>query len=61
MHRMTQNYLKPLTVKSTLHARSTYPQGPNVGPFHFMTSGFQDTRWLKIGNAPNERKLNLPT
>ncbi len=46
-----------LTVKSTLHALSTYPRGPNFGPFRSTVSRFQDTtytRWAKIGNAPND-------
>ncbi len=37
------------------------PDMPKSGPFHSTTSSFQDTRSRKIGNAPNDPKLNLNT
>ena len=48
-----QNELKHLTVKSTLYTLHTYPCDPNFNPFCSI-SGCQDTRSLKIGNAPND-------
>ncbi len=53
--------LQHLTVKSTLYTLKTYPRGPNVRPFRSTISHFRDTRSRKIGNAPNEPKLNLMT
>ncbi len=59
-----QTELKHLTVKITLHTLNTYPRGSNFGPFRSTVSRFRDTtctRWAKIGNAPNDPKLNLST
>ena len=59
-----QNELEHLTVKSTLYTLNTYPWGPNCGPFHSTISHFRDTRCtssVKIGNVPNDPKLNLNT
>ena len=58
--------LEHLTVKSTLHMPSTYPRGPNFGPFCYTISPFRDTSTTstmsaKMGNAPNDPKLNLNT
>ncbi len=59
-----QTELEHLTVKSTLHMLSTYPWGPNVGPFRSTISCFQDTTCTmsaKTRNALNDPKLNLST
>ncbi len=53
--------LEHLTVKSTLYTLNTYPRAPNVGPFRSTISHFRDTTSVKIGNAPNDPKLNLNT
>ena len=59
---MTRTELEHLkVVKSDLHTLNTYPLGPNFGPFRSMTNRFRDTRSSKIGNAPNDPKLNLKT
>ncbi len=53
-----------LTVKSSLYTLNTYPRGPNFSPFRSTISRFQDktcTRSAKIGDAPNDPKLNLKT
>ncbi len=34
-------------------------RGSNFHPFHATTSRFQDARWPKIGNAPNNLRLIL--
>ncbi len=54
-------YLENLTAKSTLHILNTYHRDPNFGSFRFMANRFPDTRWSKIGNAPNDLKLTLKT
>ena len=57
-----QTELEHLTLKSTLHTLNTYSQGPNFGSFRSTVSRFRDTtctRSAKIGNAPNDPKLNL--
>ena len=59
-----QTVLEDLTDKSTLYTLNTYPWGPNFALFRSMISRFWDTactRWAKIGNAPNDPKLNLST
>ncbi len=38
-----QTEFEHITVKSTLYILNTYPWCPNFGPFHSMTSSFQDT------------------
>ncbi len=59
-----QTELEDLTVKSTLYTLSTYPWGPNCGPFRSTISCFRDitcTGSAKFGNIPNEPKLNWKT
>ena len=56
-----QSELEHLTVKRTLYALDTYPWGPNFRLFCSMIRGFQDTMLPKMGNAPNDPKLNLHT
>ena len=51
--------LEHLTVKNTLYTVSALQRGTNFGLFQSMTSHYQDIRLLKIGNAPNDLKLNL--
>ncbi len=59
-----QTELEHLRVKSTLYTLNTYPWGPNFAPFLSTISRFRDTtcmRSAKVGNAPNDSKLNLNT
>ncbi len=42
-----QTELEHLTVNSTLYTLSTYPWGPNVGPFRLTKSCFQDTTYTE--------------
>ena len=61
---LPQTELEHLIVKSTLYTLNTYPWAPNFGPFRSTISRFQDATWTrsaKIGNAPNDPKLNLNT
>ncbi len=51
---------KLLTVQNTLYAPSTYPRGPNFGPFHSTTNFFfRGTRLSKIRNAPNNLRMTI--
>ena len=57
-----QTELEHLTIKSTLYTINTHLWSPNFGPFRSMISHFRDTictMSAKIGNAPNDPKLNL--
>ena len=45
MHRMTQNNLKHLTVKSTLHTLNTNPKDPNFTPFRSTIASFPEN-WV---------------
>ncbi len=57
-----QTELEHLTVKNTLYTLNTYPWRPNFGPLRSTISRMWDktcTRSAKIGNAPNDPKLNL--
>ena len=57
-----QTELEHLIVISAPYTLNTYPWGPNFGLFCSTISRFRDTtctRWVKIGNAPNDPKLNL--
>ena len=57
----SQIELEHLTVKSTLYTLCTYPRSPNFGTLRSTTNRFHDTSSSKIGNAPNDLKLNLNT
>ena len=61
MHRMPQIELGHSTVKCSLYTLNTYPRGPNFGPSRSTISSFRDTTSAKIGNTPNDPKLNLNT
>ncbi len=64
MHQMTPTELEHLTVKNTLYTLNTYPWGTNFGPFCSTISSFWFTTCTglsKIGNAPNDPKMNLNT
>ena len=54
----TLNDLEHLTVKSTLHTLSTYHRGPNVGPFHSVTSYF--SRYGVVENGQNRKCTEWP-
>ena len=56
-----QSELENLTVKSTLYTLKTHPKGPNFYLFRSTTSRFRDTMSPKLGNAPNDPKLNFNT
>ncbi len=54
--------IEHLTVKSTLYTLNTHPWGPDFGQFRCTIRHFRGTtgkRSAKIGNAPNDPKLNL--
>ncbi len=54
--------LEHLTVRqNTLYTLHAYRRSPNFGPFCFTTIRFRDTMSSKVGNAPNDPKLNLNT
>ncbi len=57
-----QTKLEHLTAKTTLHKKNEYlaAEAWILVPFH-STSHFRDTTLSKIGNAPNDPKLNLNT
>ncbi len=59
MHRMTLNWAWQLnSQKYSIHI---YLLGPNCRPFFSTISGFRDIWSPKIGNVPNDPKLNLNT
>ena len=48
--------------KNSTYTKCLMPSGPNFGPFRSTISCLRDTtctRLVKIGNAPNDSKLNL--
>ena len=60
MHRMTPN--RPWTLNSQKYSAGTkYLWGQNFGPFCSIITAFRDIMSLKLGNAPNDPKLNLNT